>query len=164
MKSVWLVGPMLALLVAAMPAWGANDSRIENLTLCRDSWLDWKNTDPSAFDSFGNYFRSEFAQHGDDGSFTPKSPLIIDGLKVTQVYPGSLGMGLGFSVLVDAPFDMTKQAVEHDLGKSLGHCEASDGMRSCELSIAEQRTVLLASNDPPNDMTTLVGCYYFYEK
>ena len=164
MRSVWLAGTMLAILVAVTPAWGAGDPRVESLALCRDSWLDWKNTKPSALDSFGVYFRSEFAQHGGDGSFTPKSPLTINGLNVTQVFPGSVGMGLGFSVLIDAPFDVTKQAVERDLGKSLGPCEASDGMQSCELSIAEQRTVILASNDPPNDKSTLVGCYYFYEK
>lgn len=164
MKCAWLASPMLAILVAVTPAWSASDPRLENLALCRDSWLDWKNSDPSALDSFGAYFRLAFAHNDNDAIFTPKSPLTIDGLNVTQVFPGSLGMGLGFSVLVDAPFDVTKQAVERDLGKPLDPCEASDGMRSCELSIAEQRTVILASNDPPNDKTTLVGCYYFYEK
>lgn len=88
----------------------------------------------------------------------------VDGLKVTQVFPQSVGMGLGFSVLVDASFDVAKKALERDLGKPLSGCEANEGMRTCELSIAEQRTVILASNDPPNDTTTLVGCYYFYEK
>jgi hypothetical protein len=90
--------------------------------------------------------------------------MTIDGLKVSQVFPGSVGMGLGFSVLVDASFDVAKQALERKLGMPLGDCETGDGMRTCELSIAEQRTVMLASNDPPNDKTTLVGCYYFYEK
>lgn len=164
MKCVWLAGPMLTLLVVAMPVWGASDPRIENLTLCRDSWLDWKNTDPSALDNFGAFLRSAFAHNGNDAFFTPKSAMTIDGLKVTQVYPGSLGMGLGFSVLVDASFDVAKQALERDLGKPLRDCQTSDGMRTCELSIAEQRTVMLASNDPPNDKTTLAGCYYFYEK
>jgi hypothetical protein len=37
-------------------------------------------------------------------------------------------------------------------------------MRTCELPIAAQRTVTLLSGDPPNDKTTLVGCFYFYEK
>jgi hypothetical protein len=37
-------------------------------------------------------------------------------------------------------------------------------MRACELKIADQRTVMLMSGDPPNDKTTLVGCYYLYEK
>ena len=73
-------------------------------------------------------------------------------------------MGVGFSVVVDASFEETKHALERDLGKPLSDCQASDGMRTCELSIAEQRTVMLVSNDPPNDKTSLFGCYYFYEK
>ena len=164
MKCVWLAGRMLTLLVASAPAWGASDPRIDNLTLCRDSWLDWKNTDPSALASFGAYLRSAFAHSDNDAFFTPKSPMTIDGLTVRQVFPGSLGMGLGFSVIIDAPFDVTKQVVERDLGKPLRDCDASDGMRICELSIADQKTVMLASNDLPNDQTTLLGCYYFYEK
>lgn len=37
-------------------------------------------------------------------------------------------------------------------------------MRTCDLSIAEQRTLMLLSGDPPNDKQTLVGCFYLYEK
>ena len=155
---------MLTLLVVAMPAWGASDPRVENLALCRDSWLDWKNSAPAKLESFGAFLRSDFSHDGNDAFFTPKSGMTIDGLKVTQVFPGSLGMGLGFSVLLDASFDVAKQALERELGMPLRDCETSDGMRTCELSIAEQRTVMLVSNDPPNDKTTLAGCYYFYEK
>lgn len=164
MKYTWQAGPILTLLVVAMPAWGASNPRVENLALCRDSWLDWKSTDPAKLESFGAFLRSDFAQNGNDGSFTPKSAMAIDGLKVTRVFPGSLGMGLGFSVLVDSPFDVARQAIERELGMPLRDCETGDGMRTCELSIAEQRTVMLVSSDPPNDKTTLVGCYYFYEK
>ena len=155
---------MLALLAVAMPAWGASDPRVEDLALCRDSWLDWKSTAPAEFESFGAFLRSDFAHDDNDAFFTPKSAMTIDGLKVTQVYPGSLGMGLGFSVLVDASFDVAMQVLERELGMPLGDCETGDGMRVCQLSIAEQRTVMLVSGDPPNDTTTLVGCYYFYEK
>ena len=90
--------------------------------------------------------------------------MAIDGLKVTQLFPESVGMGVGFSVLVDATFDTARQALEPKLGKPLRQCESGDGMRICELPIAEQRTVMLMSGDPPNDRTTLVGCYYLYEK
>ena len=163
MRSKWAAG-IIALLVAATPAWGANDPRIADLALCRDSWLDWKTADPAKLEGFGSFLRSNFDQGGDDGSLAPNSPLSIAGLTVSRVYPSSVGMGLGFSVLVDAPFETTKAALTSELGKPLEHCEAGEGMRSCELSIAEQRTVILASNDPPNDKTTLLGCYYFYEK
>ncbi len=163
-KCAWPAGLLLTLLVGVMPAWGADDPRVENLALCRDSWLDWKNTDPAKVDSLGAFLRSAFAHHDSDAFVVPKSPMAIDGLKVTQVFPESVGMGVGFSVLVDATFDVARQALEPKLGKPLGQCETSDGMRACELPIAEQRTVVLMSGDPPNDKTTLIGCYYLYEK
>jgi hypothetical protein len=155
---------LLAFLVGVIPALGADDRRVEDLALCRDSWLDWKNTDPARLDSFGAYFHSAFSHNGDDAFFAPKSAMAIDGLKVKQVFPENVGMGLGFSVLVDATFDVAKRALEQDLGKPLRQCESGEGMRTCELPIAEQRTVTLMSGDPPNDKTTLIGCYYFYEK
>ena len=37
-------------------------------------------------------------------------------------------------------------------------------MRSCELEIAEKRTLVLMAEDSAKATTTLVGCYYFYEK
>jgi hypothetical protein len=164
MKCAWRAGPMLALLAMAMPAWGASDPRLESLALCRDSWLDWKSTAPDKLESFGALLRSDFTHNDNDGSFTPKSAMTVGGLKVTRVFPGNVGMGLGFSVMVDAPFDVARQALERELGKPLGNCETGEGMRFCELSIAEQRTVMLVSGDPPNEKTTLAGCYYFYEK
>ena len=164
MKRAWPAGLLLTLLVGVMSARGADDPRLENLALCRDSWLDWKTTDPAKLDSFGAFFRSAFTHNGNDAFFAPKSAMVIAGLKVAQVFPDSLGMGVGFSVVVDARFDVARQALEQKLGKPLRQCETGDGMRICELPIAERRTVTLMSGDPPNDKTTLVGCYYFYEK
>lgn len=164
MKSAWLAGPLFALLVGVMPAWGADDPRVEDLALCRASWVDWKKTDPAKLNSFVAFIRSDFAQNDNDAFVVPKAPMALDGLKVTQVYPESVGMGVGFSVVVDAAFAVAKQALEKKLGKPLGQCETGDGMQSCQLSIAEQRTVMLMSGVPPNDKQTLVGCYYFYEK
>ena len=37
-------------------------------------------------------------------------------------------------------------------------------MRTCGLEIAEKRTLMLMAEDSPKATTTLVGCYYFYEK
>lgn len=164
MKFAWLAGLSLTLLVGVMSAWGADDPRVENLALCRDSWLDWKKTDPAKLDSFVTFFRSDFIHNDNDAFFVPKSAMAIDGLKVTQVFPESVGMGVGFSVLVEATFDVAKQAFEKKLGKPLRQCDTGDGMRICELPIAEQRTVTLMSGVPPNDKMTLVGCYYLYEK
>jgi hypothetical protein len=164
MKFAWPAGLLLALLVGVTPALGADDQRVENLALCRDSWLDWKNSDPAKLNSFGAYFRSALAHNGNDAFFVPRSAMAIDGLKVKQVFPENVGMGLGFSVVVDATFDVAKRALEQELGKLLRQCETGESMRTCELPIAEQRMLTLMSDDPPNDKTTLVGCYYFYEK
>lgn len=164
MTHAWPVGLLLALLAGAVPAFGADDPRVASLALCRESWLEWKTADPAKLNSFVDYFFSAFAAHGDDAYAVPKSAMTIDGLKVRQAFPESVGMGLGFSVLVDAPFDAARRAIERDLGKPLGQCEHGEGMRTCALQVAAQRTVMLLSADPPNDKTTLVGCFYFYEK
>jgi hypothetical protein len=37
-------------------------------------------------------------------------------------------------------------------------------MRTCGLEIAEKRTLMVMAEDGPKATTTLVGCYYFYEK
>src|ERR1700756_4028888 len=115
MNRAWPAGPWLALLVGVAPAVGADDPRVENLALCRDSWLEWKNTDPAKLDSFIDYFHSAFAPHGNDAFATPKSAMTIDGLRVRQVFPQSVGMGLGFSVLVDATFDVARRTLERKL-------------------------------------------------
>jgi len=164
MKRRWPAGLLSALLVGAVPARGADDPRIETLALCRDSWLDWKSADPAKLDSFGAFFRSAFTHQDNDAFATPKSAMTLAGLKVTQVFPESVGMGVGFSVLVDAPFDFARKALERRLGQPLRQCETGDGMRTCALPVAEQRTVTLMSGDPPNDRTSLVGCFYLYEK
>lgn len=164
MKCAWSTGLLLTLLVGVTPSLGADDPRVENLALCRDSWLDWKNTDPAKLNSFIAYFRSAFTPSGNDAFSVPKSAMTIDGLKVRQVFPESLGMGLGFSVLVDATFDVAKRALEQSSASRCANARPATGMRICALPIAEQRTVTLMSGDPPNDKTILVGCYYFYEK
>jgi hypothetical protein len=164
MKRLQLAESLLPLLLAAVPASAAGDPRIEDLALCRDSWMDWERNDPSALDSFGNFLGVNLAHNTDDGSLMPNTPMTIIGMDVTQVFPSSLGMGLGFSVLIDAPFEVAKQALERDLGKPFADCQSGDGIRACELSIADQRTVVLVSDDASNDTATLIGCYYYYEK
>jgi hypothetical protein len=73
-------------------------------------------------------------------------------------------MGVGFSVLVEASFDVAKRSIEQRLGKPLRQCETGDGMRTCALEIAEKRTVMLMADATGKEKTTLVGCFYFYEK
>lgn len=40
----------------------------------------------------------------------------------------------------------------------------SDGMRTCGLEIAKERTISLMAGERDTKKRTLLGCYYFYEK
>ncbi|HEY1629834.1 MAG TPA: hypothetical protein VGF56_00865 [Rhizomicrobium sp.] len=166
MKLALLTGAFLALGLAAAPAATpiTEDPGILRLATCQDSWFDWQKTDPAKLQKFAAYFRNDFTHSDNDPFAIPKTAKSIGGLHITQVFPGSVGMGVGFSVTVDARFDAAKAMLEKTLGKKLGKCETGDGMHMCELKIAEKRTVTLMASDNPKDSTTLVGCYYFYEK
>jgi len=160
-----VVGPCaIAIALTAWPAFAAEDNSLERLATCQDSWIDWQQSNDKQLAPFAAHLRADFTQKSGDPFITPKSALTIDGLRVVQVYPESIGMGVGFSVLVAAKFDDAKDVLEKTLGKRLQRCETSDGMRSCDHQIAEKRTVTLMSGDRPADQQTLVGCYYFYEK
>jgi len=161
MKTASLV---LMLAAVAVPALAADDLSIERLVTCKDSWFDWKNDNAPQLKSFGEHFQSDFTQKESDAFFVPKTRDTIAGLNVARVFPNSVGMGVGFSVFVDAPFDEAKRRFEQALGKPLKKCEASDGMRTCELDIADKRTFTLMAEDNAKTTSTLAGCYYFYEK
>src|SRR6185437_15417967 len=116
--------------------------------------------EPARLKAFGEHFRADFVPKGTDGSFVPKTTRSILGLRILRVYPGSVGI----SLFVDAPFDTARDALTHRFGKPLEKCETSDGMRTCGLELAAQRTLTLMSSDDPKTSETLIGCYYFYEK
>jgi hypothetical protein len=100
-----------------------------------------------------------------DPFFVPKSSQTVAGLPVAQVFPQSIGMAVGFSVVVNANFDKTRTSLERKIGKVLKKCDApSDNMRTCALEIGEKKTILLMAADNVRSTTTLFGCYYFYEK
>jgi hypothetical protein len=153
----------LALAFSAVPALAADDPGIARMAMCRDSWLDWNKRSPALLQKFAGHFRSDFSAVSNEAYLTPKTAKSIAGLRVLQVFPQSVGMGVGFSVTVDAGFEKTRKLMEAALGKPLTKCEASDGMHSCALDIAEQRTFTLMAADQ-GDNRTLVGCFYLYEK
>ena len=155
---------LLAVLATAAPAGAADDTIIQRLSLCQDSWLDWTKGDPGKIKTFRDHFQAAFKPDASGGYFVPKGAATVAGLPLLQVYPQSVGMGVGFSVLLAAPFDATRAAIAKALGKPLAKCETGDGMRSCELEIAPTRTLTVTTDDPPKSKTTLVGCYYYYEK
>ena len=149
---------------ATVPARAGDTASIERMATCQDSWLEWTKTDPAQMKKFGDDFRADFSPSSDYAYAVPKTPKTVAGLRVTQVYPESVGMGVGFSLYVDAPFDEAKRTLEKALGKAFAKCETGDGMRTCARQIADQRTLMLMAEDNPKSTTTLVGCYYLYEK
>jgi hypothetical protein len=163
MKAYWCAA--LAALFFALPAASATDDPVlERLATCGDSWMDWqKNKDPQLA-TYAAYLRNGLTHNQNDPFGTPKTAMFIAGFRVLLVYPQSVGMGVGFSAQIAAPFDKAKKAFEAKFGKPLAHCETGDGMHSCEHPFAPERTFMLMSSDKPSDTQTLVGCYYLYEK
>jgi hypothetical protein len=164
MKSCFPTVALIALPLALAPAQAADDNVLTRLATCQDSWLDWQKSDPGKLKTFGEHFRASFAHSTKDPFFVPKNDESVAGLRVVEAFPESVGMGVGFSLTLDAPFDRARAAMEKTLGKKVGKCETGDGMKMCELKTAEQRTFTLMAGDTPKAAQTLVGCYYFYEK
>jgi hypothetical protein len=164
LKALLLAGAA-AILVTGDPARAADDVMIERLATCQDSWIDWK-TDPAQMKKLVDRFRTDFAQKKDTDAFVvPRAGMTVAGLPVLQVYPESIGMAVGFSVVDAAKNETTKAALAKRLGHPIEKCEPpSDGMRTCTREIAEKKTVLLMAEDNPKSTTALFGCYYFYEK
>jgi hypothetical protein len=154
----------LALCLPFAPVRAAEDDGIARMATCQDSWFEWQNKEPARLKAFSEHFRAGFIPKDNDGSVVPKTETSILGLRILRVYPGSVGMGVGFSVFVDAPFAKARDALAHHPGKPLGQCETSDGMQTCGLEIADKRTLTVMASDDPKASETLIGCYYFYEK
>jgi hypothetical protein len=158
------LAPLLALasLVAIQPAKPV-ETAVERLATCQDSWREWKDN-PAESKRVGELFTNTFVQSGKDGSFAPKEKVQVVGLPVMLVYPESVGMGVGFSVVLDAAFDTARESLEKTLGKKLTDCEVSDGMRTCGLELEKEKTITLMAGEHDTKRRTLLGCYYFYAK
>jgi len=163
LKKLLFVGIVFVVGFGCVRVLGADNDSIQRMALCQDSWLEWNKSAPALLKTFADQFRSEFSSSSDDSYFIPKTSVTIAGLPVVQAFPQSVGMGVGFSLAVASDFQTARKRVEAMLGKAVNKCEASDGMHSCELDIAEQRTVMLMAEDDV-DNKTLIGCYYYYEK
>jgi hypothetical protein len=161
---ITLAVAILAISAITFPVSATDSSALTRMALCRDSWVEWSKSEPAKFEAFRDQFLKRFSPHGNDPYWLPKAKESVLGLNVSQAFPQSVGMGVGFSLTVDATFDDARKAAEKALGKTLVHCETGEGMRDCELEIAPQRTVMLMADDKPKSRQTLIGCYYFYEK
>jgi len=141
----------------------ADDAQLQRMALCQDSWFDWKD-DEARMRRFVSDVESRFEEVPQGaGGFRPKVSVQALGYPITQLYPQSVGMGVGFSLVVNADFASARSAVEQRLGRPL-ICNTSDGMRACELKLGEKKTALLVTGQNGAAKTSLVGCYYFYEK
>ena len=148
---------------AAMPsAVAAEDPSLQRLALCQDSWFDFKDDD-ARMTRFAGYFEGRFDRDAQGAGFSPKQRVQALGYNVTQVYPQSVGMGVGFSLVINADFAQARAAVEKQLGKPMS-CTTSDGMRACEAPIGEKKTAMLITGQNGAGKTSLVGCYYFYQQ
>ena len=160
MKTVVFAAVLAALMLQPAPA---VDDMIERLATCQISWRDWKN-DPVQSQKAAALFKGVLINPAPDGSFTPKEKVLVVGLPVLQVYPESVGMGVGFSVVLGASFDTARDHVQKATGKTLTDCDTSDGMRTCGLEVATERTIALMAAENAKDARTLLGCYYLYVK
>ena len=97
-------------------------------------------------------------------AWTPRKPILLGGLSVVEAFPESVGMGVGFSLTVEANFDKARAEFEKLAGKTFKNCETGEGMKSCELTLADKRTLMIVAGDNGKSPTTLLGCYYFYAK
>lgn len=159
------IAALLSLGLAHTPstAQTKDDASVLRLLTCQDSWLEWK-SDPVKQQLFVDALKANFKQNDRDGSFVPLRPMSILGHEIFQLYPQSVGMGLGYSVIVNASFDAAKASLEKQMGKPFDHCQTASEGKSCERELAKQKTVMMMEGSRGSKPRTLFGCYYLYEK
>lgn len=150
-------------LTAACAARAAEEPNLLQLATCQQSWLDWKQ-DPAKVETFRAQFKAGYMADGNDGSFVPRMPTSLHGQNVSRVFPQSVGIGVGYSVVVDAGFDATKRALVKQIGKPFEHCAKTEGVQMCEHTIGPKKTIILTEATLGKSPQTMVGCYYYYEK
>lgn len=133
-----VLNTILVFLFMAISVRAADDINIERMATCQDSWFEWKN-DPSKLENLAKYIMSNFVEKENSAFLVPKSEISAFGLKVVQLFPGSIGMAVGFSAIVEADFKTTRESLEKRLNKSFKKCETGDNMLTCELEIGEKR-------------------------
>jgi hypothetical protein len=153
----------LGLAIPQSNAQTKDDAGVLRLLTCQDSWLEWKD-DPVKRQKFIDDLKTNFKQNDRDGAYAPIKAMSVLGHSVFQLYPQSVGMGVGYSVIVNASFDVTKASLEKQMGKPFDRCQAASEGKSCERELAKQKTVMLMEGSRGREPKTLFGCYYLYEK
>lgn len=142
----------------------ADDNKsILELATCQQSWLDWRQ-EHARIKGFSAMLNANFKFNERENYFYPLRDATFLGHKISRVYPDTVGMGVGFSVVVDAGIDAIKPSFEKAVGKQFGSCSKEEGALSCELRIGEKKTVFLMETGREPTPQTLAGCYYYYEK
>jgi len=163
MKPAYPVAAIALLLATLSSAHADEDPGMLPMTSCQESWLDWKQ-DPVKAEKFSRQFQSRFKRNEREASFSPIGESTLFGHRINRVYPQSVGMGLGYSVVVEASFDTARASFEKQTGKRFKQCEASEGMKSCELEIGPKKTMVIMEAGRGAHAQTLLGCYYYYQQ
>lgn len=148
---------------AAEPPESADEVQLLRLATCQDSWLEWKQ-EPERLRRFATDLHRRFTLQPKSPAMKPNAPARLLGFPIEQLFPDSVGMGVGFSVQLQADFKQLRQRFEAQLGRPL-QCESGDGMRSCELPLGEKKTAMLVAGEGGRaGSATLLGCFYFYQQ
>src|SRR5262245_9553338 len=103
-------------LLSAAVSVRAADNVLDQLATCQVSWLDMKE-DPAKARPFAEALNAGYERKANDGSWAPHKATTMLGLPVVKLFPESVGMAVGFSVTVDAPFEKARDVVEKASGK-----------------------------------------------
>lgn len=163
MKIERTVGSFLLCVLLFSNAHAADDMLLLQLATCQESWTDWGKSSPK-IDDFRKIFSTDFERKDREASFAPIKPFSMLGHSVREVYPESVGMGVGFSVVVDAEFDKFKASLEKQVGTSIAECSKEGDSRTCEHTFSEKKTLMVMEGGRGKNAKTLFGCYYFYAK
>ena len=142
MTKRFIAGAVLASLLPLSTVYAADDKTLVSLATCQESWTDWKQ-DPARGRAFRVKFESEFRAQDREPFYLPIRPTTLLGHPVVRLYPDSVGMGVGFSVLAAASFEAVKASMEQQMGKPFDRCGVDDGAKTCERKLAKDKTVLL---------------------
>lgn len=145
MKSLPIQISIALLIGATASAYAADEPQLQRLATCKDSWFEWKN-DEAKQSGYADFIKARFVPTEHGGAFTPKAPTTVFGLQVPQVFPGTVGMAVGFSMVVNADFAKARKIFEKQLDH-LMRCESGDGMKTCEFQIEDKRTYMLRTED-----------------
>jgi hypothetical protein len=159
-----LAGVLTISLVAVIPAWAADNLRIERFATCQDSRLDWKKSDPpqlkNLLRAFNQIFRGRRKIHS---LFQNQTRLLLD-FRLFRCSPRILVWRLVCRSWLKQILTPPKRARRKDRQVVSVNATPSDNIRTCELEIGEKKTSLLMTEDNVKSKTTLLGFYYFYAK